>query len=373
MKRLMTLANLWNRPKPAVGMTPKDAVHHENKLTLYRYRERPQGLASKTPVLLVPSLINRHYVLDLMPGKSFTEYLVNAGHEVYTIDWGTPGPEDRYLTFDEIIDGYIRRAMHKVSMRAEGRPVHVMGYCLGGTLATILAATRPERFASLAAVAAPVKFEDDGLLSKWTRTPTFDVTAMVEAFGNTPWQLMQSAFHMLRPTLSLSKAVYFLEKCWDDEFVDGFLALETWGNDNVSFPGEAYKRYVEELYRKDALISGELSVAGRRADLKNVTCPTLAVTFEHDNIVPKDSAAVLLERVGAEDRQHIHLGGGHVGAMVSKSAAKHLWPKMSAFWFTRQADAPDVKGSVDPKVPTPAPTARGARATEPSRRPEGVA
>jgi polyhydroxyalkanoate synthase len=114
----------------------------------------------------------------------------------------------------------------------------MLGYCLGGTLAAIYAAAHPEEMASLTALAAPIRFEDDGLLSRWTRTPTFDVDQMVTALGNVPWQLMQSAFHLLRPTLNASKLVNFLDKAWTDESLNGFLALETWGNDNVSFPGE---------------------------------------------------------------------------------------------------------------------------------------
>src|SRR5262245_11570944 len=88
------------RPVPKVGRdlgaTPADVVHHENKWRLLRYRPRPEGLAFRSPLLLVPSLINRHYVMDLVPGKSLCEYLVAEGHDVYMIDWGTPGDEDRY-------------------------------------------------------------------------------------------------------------------------------------------------------------------------------------------------------------------------------------------------------------------------------------
>src|SRR5690606_32844373 len=132
--------------------------------------------------------------------------------------------------------------------------VHVLGYCLGGTLATIHAAARPERVASLLLLAAPVSFSDGGQLAVWTQTPTFDVGAIVTAFGNVPWQLMQGAFHMLRPTLTLSKAVALVDRAANDEFLDGFLAIETWGSDNVSFPGECYRQYIEELYRGDALM-----------------------------------------------------------------------------------------------------------------------
>ncbi len=337
MKRWQNLASLWSRARPPVGSTPAEVVHRENKWRLLRYRARPQGAAFHMPILLVPSLINRHYVLDLLPGKSFAEYLVAQGHEVFSLDWGTPGDEDRYLDFDEICDRYMGRAIRVAAREGESERVHLLGYCLGGTLTAIHVAARPEKIASLVALAAPVGFSDQGLLSAWCRTKSFDVDALTDAFGNVPWQLMQSAFHLLRPTLNLSKAVQLLDRAWDDEFLDGFLALETWGNDNVSFPGECYRRYVRELYRDDALLGGSFTLSGRPARLESIRCPTLAITFEHDGIVPWQSAAVLLDRIASADKQHTHLPGGHVGAVVSKKAAKTLWPQLSKWWAARDA------------------------------------
>lgn len=337
MKRLKNLAMLFTRPKPAVGVTPADVVYRENKWALLRYRARPAGKAFSTPVLLVPSLINRHYVLDLMPGKSFAEYLVAQGHDVFCIDWGTPGPEDRFLSFDDITERALGRALSQTAKFGSRGKAHVLGYCMGGTLAAVHSAAHPDRLASLVALAAPVAFDDGGLLSTWTRSKAFDVNALVDGFGTIPWQLLQSAFHLLRPTLPLSKAVGLIDRAWNDEFVDGHLALETWGNDNVSLPGEFYRTYIERLYRQNALASGTFSLAGKAARLEAITCPLLAVTFEHDSIVPKASALPLFEHAGSLDKQHLHLGGGHVGAVVSKHAAKTLWPQLSEWWARRDA------------------------------------
>ncbi len=365
-KRWQNLRSLVVRDKPKVGVTPADVVHHENKWRLLRYRPRPAGIVHPTPVLLVPSLINRHYVLDLMPGKSFVEWLVAEGFDVFCIDWGTPDSEDRLLDFDEIVDRYIGRALKKSAALAgtldsEHGGAHVLGYCMGGLMSAIHAAVHPERFASLVAIAAPVRFDDTGLLSTWSRTPTFDVAAMCEAYGNVPWQLMQSAFHLLRPTLNLSKAVHLLDRAWDDEFLDGFLALETWGSDNVSFPGAAYQRYIEELYRGNALAKGTFALGGKPARLEGVTCPTLAITFEHDNIVPWASAKELIDRASATDKEWLHLPGGHVGAMVSRAASKGLWPKL-AKWFRDHDEEVSVSdGGPDDGPPEKQPTRRRPR------------
>ncbi len=335
LKSLANLVRMPAREKPVVGATPADVVHAENKWRLLRYRARPEGLAYATPVLMVPSLINRHYVLDLMPGKSLAEFLVARGHDLYCIDWGTPGDEDRYLTFDDICDRAIGRAIRVAARESGADAVHLFGYCLGGTLGVIHAAARPERVRSLLALAAPVKFDDDGLLARWTNAPGFDVGALVDGFGNVPWQLMQGAFQLLRPTLNLSKAVHLLDRAWDDEYLDGFLALETWGSDNVAFPGAAYREYVRDLYQRNLLAKGELHLSGRRVRMEDLRVPALAIAFQHDNIVPQASAAELVQRVASEDKDLWVLPGGHVGAVVSRAAAKGLWPKMSAWWAVR--------------------------------------
>lgn len=348
MNRLLhLLKNLAAHGRPEVGRTPSDVVFTENKYRLLRYRPRPEGLLHRTPVLLVPSLINRHYVLDLLPGRSFVEFLVERGHDVFVIDWGTPGDEDRFLTFDTFCDRYIGRCVRRAAKLSGAGQVHLLGYCLGGTMAAIHAAIQPEQIASLIALAAPIRFADSGLLSLWTRTRSFDIATLVEAFGNVPWPLMQASFHLLRPTVPLQKAIQLYDKAEDERFLEGFLAVETWSNDNVSFPGACYLKYVEELYRRDALLDGTLTIGGRSVRLDAIRCPTLAITFEHDHIVPPESAGILLERVGASRRERIHQDGGHVGAVVSRRARRGLWLQVSE-WMVR----PGAGAEADPAATT---------------------
>ena len=337
LKRLLNLAKRIADGAPEVGATPADVIHRENKWRLLRYRPDPDAEALETsPVLLVPSLINRHYILDLKPQKSFVEYLLARGHDVWIIDWGVPASEDRFLTFDDICHTYLGRAVRKVARHSKTGNTHLLGYCLGGTLTAIYAAAEPDHIASMGLLAAPVDFDDDGLLAIWSKIDSLDIDAMVDGLGNIPWPLMQFGFHLLRPTMNLSKAVYALDRAWDDVFLDGFFALETWANDNVSFPGEAFRRYIGELYRENRLVNGQFALAGRPVQLSNIACPVLNITFEHDHIVPADSARALNDHVDPALLSHVHLHGGHVGAVVSRKASKNLWPLVSD-WFADQS------------------------------------
>jgi len=334
MKSLSNLAKVPGRGEAPVAQTPAQVVHEENKLKLLRY-EPPQGVVpSGNPILLVPSLINRHYVLDLMPGKSFVEWLVAQGHDVYCIDWGTPGPEDRYVDFDTVIATYIKRSVRKAT-RLSGTKPHLLGYCLGGTLTAIYAAAFPKTIQSLVGLAAPIRFSEGGILADWSRAKGFNVRTLVDATGLVPWRLMQSAFHMIKPTLNVQKAVNTLDRAWNDRYLDGFLALETWANDNVSLPGAFYVTYIEELYRKDRLVDGSFVVRGRPARLQAITCPTLTIGFGHDYIVPPGSCEVLDALVGTDDHDLWRIDGSHVGGVTSRHAKKTLWPKMSAWWRER--------------------------------------
>jgi polyhydroxyalkanoate synthase len=328
---LLALLRRAPRGLPPVGQTPHEVAWTENKWRLLRFA--PRERRHRTPVLLVPSLINRWYVLDLGPGRSFIEWLVAQGHEVLCIDWGTPRGEDRYLTWDDIGGRYLGRAV-RIAARETGR-THLLGYCLGGTLTTAYAAAFPEEIATLTALAAPVDFEHAGVMAAWTRTPTFDVRALIDAFGNVPWPIMQASFQMLKPTLGAAKLVALLDRAWDDEFLDGFLATERWGNDNVAFPGACYEQYIEQLYRQNRLIAGTFTVCGRPARLPGLRCPLLAIAFTEDHIVPLPSARPLVELAGSRDKQLLVERGGHVGAVVSRKAAGRLWPALHTFWAQR--------------------------------------
>ncbi len=329
--RLRNLASWWRRPPPVVAATPCDVMLRENKLQLLRYRARPDGLAYRTPLLLVPSMINRHYVLDLAPGKSLVQWLVAQGHDVWCIDWGTPTAEDRYLDFDDFAGRYLGRCVRFAAALGGADRVHLLGYCMGGIFTAAYTAVAPDAIASLIALAAPVRFDDDGLLSRWTRDEGFDVGLLAAATGNVPWQLLQSSFNLLRPTLPLTKLVGVIDRSDRDGFLEGFAALERWANDNVSVPGALYRTYIEVLYRRDGLVHGELSLLGKRVDLSHIEAPTLTIVFDQDTIAPADNCAALHDLVATTDKTLLRLPGSHVGSVVSRRAAKGLWPAIGTW------------------------------------------
>jgi polyhydroxyalkanoate synthase len=319
--------------------TPRDTVMQDGSARLYRFR-RPENRPAAggkgrggLPVLLVPSLINRWYVLDLREGVSLAAALVAKGLDVWCLDWGAAAPEDRYLTWDDVV-ARLARAVRRVRRETEAEKVGMLGYCIGGTLAGIHAALEPDSVAALVNLAGPFDFAEGGFLADMVKRRFFDADA-VAAAGNVSADQMQSGFSMLRPTLSISKWVNMAYRAHDPEFMTAFKALEEWSSDNIDFPAAAYATYIRELYQENLLVKGEHYVGGRRVDLGDITCPVLTVSTDRDTICPPAAARALNGLVGSKSKEFLAIPGGHVGAVVGGKASTNLYPVLGD-WFRRQ-------------------------------------
>ncbi|HNP86569.1 MAG: alpha/beta fold hydrolase [Chloroflexi bacterium SZAS-1] len=337
--RFGTVYKLMLRGDPQqVAQTPADEVYTEGKVRLLRYRaaEHP----APVPVLIVPSLMNRYYLLDLVPGRSLTEYLVGRGLDVFLLDWGIPGPEDRATTFDQYITGALRRATQRVRSITGQERISLLGYSMGGTFTAIFAALYGRYVANLVQLAAPIDFHDDGILSQWTRKERFNVDLVVDTLGAMPAALMQASFRMLKPTHQIAQQIALADQFGDMDAVQDFLALQFWLDDNIPFLGEAYRTYIKDCYQENYLVQGKLVVGGRRVDLSQIDAPLLTVVATRDVISPPASATVLNDLVASPDRSILELTGGHTSIVAGHEAATQLWPQI-ADWLLERSHEPD--------------------------------
>jgi polyhydroxyalkanoate synthase len=323
----------------SVAPTPRDTLWRDGSASLYRFRRpacaRPAGAL---PVLVVPSMINRWYVVDLRAGASLVGALLEGGLDVYCLDWGIAQDEDRYLTWEDVL-ARLGRAVRFVERTAGAPRVGLLGYCMGATLSGIWTALEPSHVAALVNLAGPFDFSQGGLLRTMVDPQWFDARAIAEAGNVAPLQ-MQSGFVALRPTAQLSKWVGLFDRAHDEASREAFDALETWASDNIPFPGAAYGTYIEELYQKNTLVRGEHHVAGRRVDLGAISCPVLTIAAERDTICPLPAARALHESCGSADKELVVVPGGHVGAVVGSRAPKVLYPAMRAWLARRLATDP---------------------------------
>jgi polyhydroxyalkanoate synthase subunit PhaC len=311
-----------------VGQTPSDIFWRLGRTRLIHYRPATQQ-QYRIPILIIPSLINRYYILDLMPDRSLINFLVQAGFNIYLLDWGRPSLEDANITFDAHISEYIHKAVEKVSEDAGVEQVTLLGYCMGGLLTAVYTALYPERVANLVNLAGPIGFDDDGIFSLMTRSDWFDADQLVNTYGNIPADLLCWVFQMIRPTSHLVRALFFYERMEDENFVRSFAAMQTWIFDQVDFPGETFRRYIKDLYQENQLINGLFMINNQPVRLGNINCPFLNISSKEDETAPYKSVIILNEMVGSEDNDLLELRGPHVGMVAGRGAPKYFWPKLA--------------------------------------------
>ena len=313
------------------GQTPKEVIWTKNKAKLYRYEPTVEK-RFPVPILLVYALINRSYVLDLMPGNSFVEFLVGQGFDVYMLDWGTPGDEDEHLSFEHYVFDYIPRAVKKMLKASHAEEFTLIGYCMGGTMSAMYASLFPGKpLRNLVLVTTPIDFtpEDMGLYGLWTSEKYFDPDLLVEAFGNIPGELVDTGNRLVRPVTNyIGTYVTMWDRIMHGKSMDTWLAMNKWVNDGVPFAGEAFRMWIRDFYQQNKLVKGEIRLRGHKVDLANITCPVLNIAGKKDHICTLPQAEATMSHISSQDKEFLVLDAGHVGLLTGSEAKKGLWPKI---------------------------------------------
>ena len=309
------------------GATPSEVIYRDDRLSLLHYptAEPPRY---KTPLVFVFALVNRPYILDLKPGRSVVSHFVQRGFDTYLVDWGSPTPSDHKLTLDDYVNGYLARVVDHVRERTGAARVSILGYCMGGTMSAMFTALHPDRVKNLILLAAGIDFSTrEGLLNLWTQPEVFDVDAFVDVYGNCPAEFLQGSFQLLKPVQNLiEKPINFFENLNDDRFVEDFLTMETWLNDNIAVPGEVFRSFVKLLYQQNLLVQNRMPVGDRVVNLQDITCPVLNIMARADDLVPCAQSLPFNDLVGSTDRKAILLQAGHIGLAIGSKAQKEVWP-----------------------------------------------
>ena len=319
-----------------VGVTPHDVVLRAGSLSLLRYRRATPATQAR-PLLFCYALINRPFILDLQPGKSVVQRYLDEGFDVYMIDWGVPTHADRGLTLEHYVTGLLGDVVAWILREHRCQSLHLLGYCMGGTLSALHAALEPRSVETLTLLAAPIEFSGrESLLNVWASRRYFDVDAFVDAHGNCPGWFLQLCFLYTKPVQNLiEKNITFLEQLDDPRFVNNFFAMERWVNDNIPVAGETFRQFVKKLYQENELVRGRLELGGRRVDLARIDCPLLLLTANNDHLVAPASTLAIRDHVASRNVHAIAIDAGHVGLVVSGKAHKTLWPE-AARWLAAQ-------------------------------------
>jgi len=338
-ERLQTLTKVMTT-KAQIAQTPKELVWALNKAKLYRYEPvLPAEKRHPIPLLLVFAIMNRPYILDLRPGHSFVEYMVNQGYDVYLLDWGSPGPEDKNLKFDDYTLDYMPRAIRKMKTLSGSEEFSLLGWCIGAILSSIYSALRPDDgLRNLILLTAPIDFSNKQCMtfSRWVDERYFDIDKVLGAFGNMPGEMIDYGAKALKP---VENYITNYLKLWDNlddpRVVEAWHAMNTWVTDNVPLAGGAFRQLIVDLYRQDKLMKGELMIRGERVDLHNIRANLLTVIAEADHITPPCQSEPILAKVGSGDKEAFRVNGGHIGIMAGSGAHKITWPHINAWLAAR--------------------------------------
>ncbi|PWC34881.1 alpha/beta fold hydrolase [Azospirillum sp. TSO22-1] len=279
--------------------------------------------AAGAPVLFVPSLVNRHYILDLSAKKSLMRWLAAWGLRPYLIDWGAPGALERRFTLTDYIAGRLERVLDAVVAR-EGRAVPVAGYCMGGLLTTALALRRPREVAGLVLMATPWDFHAEDAAPARRAAAFFQPFGpLLEAWGELPVDVLQALFAQLDPMLALKKFSHFARMAPDSPAAEDFVALEDWLNDGIPLVAGVARDALAGWYGRNDPATGNWLVGGLPVEPARVSVPTLALIPERDRIVPPASAMVLARSIPGAQMFRPSLG--HIGMVVSAGAEDGVW------------------------------------------------
>lgn len=335
---------LCNLDNTDIARTPYDVVYEEDRVKLKHYRPEKESQYS-TPLFIVYALINRETILDLQPGRSVIQNLLEHGLDVYMLDWGYPSRKDRFQTMDDHINGYIDNAVDFIRRKHNLSKINLMGVCMGGTFGTIYSALHPEKVKNLVLTVTPTSFNTDaGLLHLWWGNKGFDVDRLVNMQGNVSGDFLNFNFLILNPArLMIGKYFDFMKKVSDKKFVENFVRMEKWIFDSPDVPGETFSEFIKLFYQQDLLIKNELELGGRKVNLKNITMPVLNIYGQYDHLVPAEACNKIFQAIGSKDTEELCLKTGHIGIYVSSKSQKVLAPKICQ-WL-KERDKPEKKKS----------------------------
>jgi polyhydroxyalkanoate synthase len=324
-----------------VGLTPRKKIWQLNKAKLYYYEPvKPPAERHPVPLLLVYALINRPFIFDLAPGRSFIEYLLEEGFDVYLLDWGEPGTEDKNILFDDYVTEYLSRAVRKMLRFSRADEFTMLGYCIGATLAVVYAAIYPEvPLRNLILLTAPIDFSNqpEGSMAVWLEEGRVDIDEIVGTMGNVPGEMIALWAKMLKPMENfLGSYVTLFKQMENPTAVRGWQSINRWVEDVIPLAGGAFRQFVVEYLRGNELIRGQHKIKGETVKLANINAALLNIVAQFDHLVSQSQSESIMEMVSSQDKEIRVIPSTHVGIMASRRARYKLWPDLAA-WLSERS------------------------------------
>ncbi|SEM96685.1 polyhydroxyalkanoate synthase [Mesobacillus persicus] len=317
MKRWSQVFKILSEDGPKIEHSPRQLVWRKNKTTLWYYAAEEKKYS--TPLFFVYSLLNKPYILDISPETSVIAGLTKRGYDVYLLDWGTPGYEDSDISFDTYILDYLEKGVKRALRHSGEEEISVVGYCLGGTIASIFASITDLPIKNLIVATVPIDFSTGIGPEKWLegmKNGQFEIDRLVDVYGTIPADYIYYGMKSLAP-IYVSPYVGLMSRAHDSKYVERWRRMDKWLNDATPFTGAALKQMFNELYKENKLVKGELVIGGKKADLSKIDCPFFAVSSANDSLIAESQSLPIMDLVSSEDKTYKLVEAGHVSLALS--------------------------------------------------------
>lgn len=335
--------------RPQMGNAPKDIIYTKGKLQVARLRalaDEEVELGTDTlvlerrhyrvPILLIPPLMVRPYVYDLRPDHSMARTLRDIGYDVFIVDFGVPDDSDREVSLDDYVLDYVPAAVDAVLRESRSASLTLSGYCMGGIFALLHAAAHQDtRVKNIVTIGAPVNFEKMGVLTVAARLGMPLVDGILDRIGNVPAFAAIQGFKLMSGIKSITKYSDLFLRLYDQEYVRAFDSVNTWVNDLLPYPRDAFKQMVREVVTGNKLLTREITFRDKKADLSWIKQPLLAFAGTTDNIATPGSTRDILSLVSSTDKRLYEVPGGHVGVVAGGAAPARVWRPMAEWLASR--------------------------------------
>lgn len=330
-------------PKLVVGQTPYDVVYQHGKLEVRRYHHAHTDVKPHydLPVLLIPPLMVKPFIFDLVPGRSLVRFLLDRGFAVYLVDFGEPDAADSYVTLDDYVLDWIPTACREVCKAAGSRELSLLGYCMGGLFAFMyLGVHRDRTVRNVVTIGAPLDVSKMGVFAWAAKMGGGQMEFLSKRIGNVPGGLSSAVFRLMTPAKNLTRYADLFMNLWDREYMNGFDAMNQWVSQFIDYPQGAFLQFTRDFMQRNALVRGKMQFGGKVAHMQNVQANLLAFAGRTDSIAPAAAVRAQIDAVGSTDTTFRLAPGGHMGLFSGAGAPKHVWLPAAEWLAERSAARP---------------------------------
>lgn len=313
--------------------TPEEVVMVDPQFKLKRFWQ-DYHQSSYTPILFIPPLMVTPQIYDLRPRHSFVRHLLNYDFDVFMLDFGAPTRKDKNISLDDYVHN-IGLAVDRVRELTNAPSVSLIGYSMGGIFSNIFTALdESQRVKNIVALGSPCdisRWPTYGDLAKKINQP---INFIADTLEGVPAYISRSIFEMMKPLNTVSLPANLILNLWDEEYIEGYEAMERWFDDFVAYPRDAFKQFFNDIVTNNKLFLGKLVIGGKKVDLNKIKSSYLILAGKQDFLGHPETVRPIIDVISSKDKIYHEVSGGHLGMLAGKHASD-TWEYIAQWLMAR--------------------------------------